>query len=145
MSIMEKLTTTMTTLDQPPFDHHQHHNGHHQIMKASTTDGIEGIAVRIQERAVQLLQQEQTQLRQARQELLQLQKQYEEEKQMNQMIRLQYLQSMTKQNAVEIQRIQMESSIQDWYQKTKMVKEQEKEVITNSVQKGTEWDITEGT
>jgi hypothetical protein len=140
---MEKLTTTMTTLDQSPIDHH-HRNGHLPIIKATTTDGIEGIAVRIQERAVQLFQ-EQTQLRQVRQELVQLQKQYEEEKQLNQTIRLQYLQLMTKQNAVEIQRIQMESSIRDWIQKTNVVKEQEKEVTTNNVQKGMEWNITEGT
>ena len=64
-------------------------------------DGIEGIAVRIHERAIQL-SNEQELLRQNEQELQELKNQLEREKEKNQIVRAQYLQNVTKMHSIEI-------------------------------------------
>lgn len=105
-------------------------------------DGIEGIAVRIHERAVQL-SNEQELLRHAEQELQELKQQLEREKAQNQVVRARYLQNVTKMNSIEMKCIQMEKSIKERTNKTASIKEKEKEIIASLANKSAEWDITE--
>jgi uncharacterized phage infection (PIP) family protein YhgE len=113
---------------------HQRENRH--------VDGIEGIAARIHERAVQL-SNEQEVLRNAEQELRKLKEQLEREKEINQVVRARYLQNVTKLNSIEMECIQLEGSIKEGITKTKSLKEKEKEILASLTQKDAEWDNTE--
>ncbi len=105
-------------------------------------DGIEGIAVRIHERAVQL-SNEQEELRVAEQELQDLKEKMESEKEKNQVVRAKYLQHMTKQNAIEMECIQMEASIKERIDKTDSMKKEEEDILACLTIKNEEWIFTE--
>ena len=105
-------------------------------------DGIEGIAVRIHERAVQL-SNEQELLRHAEQELQELKEQLEQEKEKNQVVRGTYLQNVMEMNSIEMECIQMEASIKERINKTENIKEKEKEILACLTNKNVEWNFTE--
>lgn len=107
-----------------------------------SNDGIEGIAARIHERALQL-SNEQEQLRNAEQELRDLKEQLQHEKEKNQVVRAKYLHTVTKMNAIEMECIQLETSIKERIGKTDRMKEKEIQVLASLESKHEEWKLKE--
>ncbi len=106
------------------------------------TDGIEGIAVRIHERAVQLLTEREF-LRHSEQQLRELKVEIERENEINQTVRARYLQNVTKMNSIEMECIQMEASIKERMKKAESLKENEKEILASHTQSNADWNNTE--
>jgi hypothetical protein len=105
-------------------------------------EGIQAIAAKIHERAIQLAN-EQELLRNAEQELSMTQLTLAKEKGLRQDVRIQFLKTMSKANALEIECIKIEELIKDRVLKTQKNKEKEIE-INNKVSKNEAiWDKTE--
>ena len=105
-------------------------------------DGIEGIAVRIHERAVQLSTEREF-LRHSEQQLRELKVEIEREKEINQSVRARYLLNVTKVNSIEMECLQLEASIKERMNKTEILKENEKEILASHTQSNAERNNTE--
>jgi hypothetical protein len=128
----ETSTTTATANDASG----DYQPANHQV------EGIQAIAAKIHERAIQLAN-EQELLRNAEQELSMTQLTLAKEKGLRQDVRIQFLNTMSKANALEIECIKIEELIKDRVLKTQKNKEKEIE-INNKVSKNEAiWDKTE--
>jgi hypothetical protein len=102
-------------------------------------EGIEAIAVRIHDRAVQLAA-EQEALRNAEVDLSKTQEALVKEEARRQRVRMEFLKRMSQANAIELDCIQIRERVQDRMLKTKQLKEKEKEIAEHVLKNAVAWE-----
>jgi chromosome segregation ATPase len=105
-------------------------------------EGIEAIAARIHDRAVQLATQ-QGALRSAKQELSNTQEDLAKEIDLRQRVRKEFLKCLSQANAIELECIDIQERIEDRMFKTKKLKEKEKEMVAQFSKRESEWEMAQ--
>jgi chromosome segregation ATPase len=105
-------------------------------------EGIEAIAARIHDRALQLAA-EQEALRSAEEELHKAKEELAKEETRRQRVRMEFLKRMSQANAVELECIQIRERIQDRISKTKLLKKKEKELAARVLENAVAWEKAE--
>jgi hypothetical protein len=107
-------------------------------------DGIEAIAARIHERAQQL-SNEQYILQLAERELYELREKVKHQMDLNQVVHVQYLNSVMKMNSMEMECIQIDEAIAECINKTDGIKANENGIVAYLSKKNAEWESKQET